>query len=630
MANKYLATGASAFNTVISSKYDLRINKYILVETDSTPLFKNDFVKLTGLSDNEGTPIVTRVSSQNDTLLGFVVSFGAPPGNNIPIYREANIKRYVYVCDDPYVKFEMQVNGTFSDSDVGKNANLSLGSGNTNTGISDMQIDASTLTTNAAQVKILSLVERVTNYLGEYAKVECVMLKDHISQSKITYPGTQIYFVRDNGSDGNTGKSWNEAFKTFTKAITEVNSQTPSTTNRFSILCLDGGIYTTSFTVPEYTSIDAKNATIIGQVILSEGSSIRCRELQNNAAGYVISGATSGTETAYFDIDYILIPDVAAALNGIGCGASVTVPIIGKFNRLLNLNSNLSPVSRSIQNENSGDNMLNLTFGELINVNASSIGIISTSSGTGLMVLSCNKIEAASHVSQIVASQGGEININCCECTGGISVVNAGSKITGNFSGKFFSRISQASTGVINIKVEDTEGVDIISAVADYLVDLNFTKTIWSENINSTTGGHTVIPRDSSKPLITEGIQIYTKTFSPVCVNRPVYIEFIGHYSQTVPANNLWPQQVFFIDSGVYAVAVADSFFSFQGGGQQVITRYKFSPNSLDPIDLEVRAGCEDTGTIYFNMQNVFTRFDGVLYSTIRIWQEGTSGTHGT
>lgn len=177
MPNKNLAFGARAFNTIISSPYEIRVSKYIVPQTEINDIGVNDFVRLSGESDENGVPYIAKATN-TDKLIGFVVSIEQFP-NNLPSYREGGTRRIIYVCDDPFIKFEMQVYGEFTENDVGKYANLLVGSVNKITSLSTTQLDGSTISTNSAQIKILRLVERQQNELGQYAKVECI-INDHV------------------------------------------------------------------------------------------------------------------------------------------------------------------------------------------------------------------------------------------------------------------------------------------------------------------------------------------------------------------------------------------------------------------------------------------------------------------
>lgn len=184
MTNQNAPIGGKIFNVLTSARFEPRINKYVIPATDAIPLFINDFVKTTNTSNDDGIPIITKVTGA-EKIRGIVVGFDSLPSDNQPKYREANTERIVYVCDDPLIEFEIQVNGNFSTNDVGKNGYLLVGSGNVSTGLSTTQLNHATLGTTDAQIKVLGLVERELNSLGYYAKVKCAILQHELRQSEL-------------------------------------------------------------------------------------------------------------------------------------------------------------------------------------------------------------------------------------------------------------------------------------------------------------------------------------------------------------------------------------------------------------------------------------------------------------
>ncbi len=91
----------------------------------------------------------------------------------------ANAKAYVF--DDPDIAFAVQtVSGTaFTQAMVGGNSDLVAGAGNTATGQSGFELNIGTVATTTAQYRILGLIPRGDNALGEHADVE-VMPLEHL------------------------------------------------------------------------------------------------------------------------------------------------------------------------------------------------------------------------------------------------------------------------------------------------------------------------------------------------------------------------------------------------------------------------------------------------------------------
>jgi hypothetical protein len=87
-----------------------------------------------------------------------------------PVYRAASTARYVLVCDDPGMVYEVEaVTGSnssysFAAANVGLNADLSTVAGSTTTGLSAAALDMSTAAATATlQWKIIGVVLRPDN-----------------------------------------------------------------------------------------------------------------------------------------------------------------------------------------------------------------------------------------------------------------------------------------------------------------------------------------------------------------------------------------------------------------------------------------------------------------------------------
>jgi len=97
-------------------------------------------------------------------------------------YRPAATAMYAFVVDDPQVIFEVQedsTGNTITADMVSLSANFVVGSGSTATGRSAMELDSSdTATDTAGNCRILRLVDREDNELGNYAKWE-VLFGEH-------------------------------------------------------------------------------------------------------------------------------------------------------------------------------------------------------------------------------------------------------------------------------------------------------------------------------------------------------------------------------------------------------------------------------------------------------------------
>lgn len=185
MANADAPSGAKLIGSLSQATANGQVHAYTVLATDATALFPGDFVKLTGTlglnEDNEYFPVVTQAAAE-ETLVGFVTSVKANPTDLEKVYRPASTLSTVYVMDDPYARFEIQTNGTGLVADAGQNADITVGTGSTVTGTSAMEIDQATLTGTSAQLRIVDIVRRPDNEVGEFMKWIC-FINEHSYKS---------------------------------------------------------------------------------------------------------------------------------------------------------------------------------------------------------------------------------------------------------------------------------------------------------------------------------------------------------------------------------------------------------------------------------------------------------------
>jgi len=116
-------------------------------------------------------PTVMRATSETE-MFG-VVSSVEPVTQDSTIYRAIGEARYVNVIVDRDCVFEIQedsVGAAMAATAVGQNITLIVGTTPT-TGISGMMIDSSTAaTTITHDMKVVGLVDRADNAIGDYAK----------------------------------------------------------------------------------------------------------------------------------------------------------------------------------------------------------------------------------------------------------------------------------------------------------------------------------------------------------------------------------------------------------------------------------------------------------------------------
>lgn len=170
---------------ITGSPWNGQANVYFVPSSDSSVIMVGDAVKLLGdARAATGVPTVTRVSGATDVPVGIVVGIlftgvgdltNVPPVNdlNTPVYRRASTDRYLLVCDDPNVIYEVQYAGTSVvaatiTANVGLNGQFTTTAGSTTTGASGMQLDSAGLATTATlPLKIVGFPNRPDNIPGD-------------------------------------------------------------------------------------------------------------------------------------------------------------------------------------------------------------------------------------------------------------------------------------------------------------------------------------------------------------------------------------------------------------------------------------------------------------------------------
>lgn len=153
----------------------LRINRYAVLASDGTALYRGDVVKLAnGVDTVSQLNTITKAASGN-VLLGVVVGFLPDPTDPLKgTRRAASTYRIVYVCDDPDAVYALQedaVSGAVAAASIGAmdNANLNVVAGSDNTMMSGTMLQSSSVTTSAADVKIIGVLTVPNNLAAQTA-----------------------------------------------------------------------------------------------------------------------------------------------------------------------------------------------------------------------------------------------------------------------------------------------------------------------------------------------------------------------------------------------------------------------------------------------------------------------------
>jgi hypothetical protein len=158
--------------------------------SDGTATFLGDLIKFAGYgtSPNGYAPSVIQAGI-GDAACGVLLGLDQITGisdANFNLYRKhrpASVSMYGLACLDPNALYEVQMDDVDSIqpvADYGQNADIIVGSGNTTTGYSTMQLDTGTTDTTATLVlKIISLVPRPDNAVASVNQKVIVKINNH-------------------------------------------------------------------------------------------------------------------------------------------------------------------------------------------------------------------------------------------------------------------------------------------------------------------------------------------------------------------------------------------------------------------------------------------------------------------
>ena len=181
MANRDAPYGLRPVRHLDGSPFNGQVERVYVPATDSTAIFVGDAVKSAGSADTDGVASVAQAAA-GDAIRGVVVSVEYDPDNLNRTYRPASTEAYLYIASAPDIVFTIQedaVGGALAVTAVGGNADLVVGTGDTVSGRSGMELDSSSATASAAQLRILGFVHDPENEVASAnARVE-VMINEH-------------------------------------------------------------------------------------------------------------------------------------------------------------------------------------------------------------------------------------------------------------------------------------------------------------------------------------------------------------------------------------------------------------------------------------------------------------------
>ena len=159
MANKDAAFGLKPIGKVGQNRDAQGLSEYTIAASTSSAIYQNDPVKAasTGAID---------VAAAGDALIGSL---------NGVFYTDSTTKKPTwanhleasnaatdivgFVSDDPYERFEIQVNSTFATAAVFSLADIEYTAGNAANNVSKVELDRASLSLNSGQLKVIGITK---------------------------------------------------------------------------------------------------------------------------------------------------------------------------------------------------------------------------------------------------------------------------------------------------------------------------------------------------------------------------------------------------------------------------------------------------------------------------------------
>ena len=145
-----------------------------------------------------------------------------------------------------------------------------------------------------------------------------------------TFPAqSKIYYVGKHGNDSNSGLNIENAFLTFDAAITAAVAQSPSSSNIYTVVCLDAGFYTEDISTSNYVYVYAPNASITGNTLISQNSGVVYNQITQSGGNTGLTCDASGSNTNYFHVNKINLSGSGTV--GVTCTGGVAFGYVGSI-----------------------------------------------------------------------------------------------------------------------------------------------------------------------------------------------------------------------------------------------------------------------------------------------------------
>ena len=147
MANADAPAGFRPVKNLSGAPYTGATIKCAFVTGDATATFIGDVVRLSGTASPEGYPSIEQGAATDTDFFGVITSFDPDPTDLESMHRLASSARTCNVVPANDALFVIQTDGAFAITDIGETVDIIVGSGDTTTGISAMELQSTNIGT---------------------------------------------------------------------------------------------------------------------------------------------------------------------------------------------------------------------------------------------------------------------------------------------------------------------------------------------------------------------------------------------------------------------------------------------------------------------------------------------------
>lgn len=179
MANADSPRGFRAVGNLAGAPWNGATVRCVLLAADATATFVGDLVRLSGTASSDGNayPSVEQGAASDTDFFGVIESFEPDRTNLERKHRVASTLRECNVIPARDTLFVVQCDGAFAITDVGNTADVVVGTGDTTSGLSAMELNSGDIGTGV-NLQILGIDPRPDNAVDTNCDV-IVRINEH-------------------------------------------------------------------------------------------------------------------------------------------------------------------------------------------------------------------------------------------------------------------------------------------------------------------------------------------------------------------------------------------------------------------------------------------------------------------